>query len=111
MEARVTLSVAAIVVAYDGGAGSHACTDSLLSQTIAGLEIIVVDNASTDGAIHALDSEFGTHVLMSRRLPRSPWRLGTASAAGARPASRTEQVVCGAAKSGSWPRSWAARIW
>ena len=48
--------VAAIVVAYNGGADLAACVASLARQTVAKLEVIVVDNASTDGSIEALEA-------------------------------------------------------
>jgi len=47
-------SVTAIVVAYNGGAALHECVASLLGQTLSDLEVIVVDNASTDGSVDAL---------------------------------------------------------
>ena len=60
-------SLAAVVVAYNGGEGLVGCVRSLLTQSVAGLEVIVVDNASTDGSIERLRTEFGERLNIVRR--------------------------------------------
>jgi GT2 family glycosyltransferase len=59
-------AVAAVVVAYNGGSYLEACVRSLLAQTI-DVEVIVVDNASTDGSIERLESAFGPRLRVIRR--------------------------------------------
>ncbi len=68
--------VAAIVVAYNGGDDLIACVQSLLDQTIA-LEIIVVDNASSDGSIERLEATYGSSI----RVIRNPTNGGYAAGA------------------------------
>ena len=52
-------SVSAIIVNYKSAAYAVECIRSLLDQTYASLEIIVVDNASGDGSVDILRSAFG----------------------------------------------------
>lgn len=48
--------VTAVVVAYNGGDDLGECVESLRGQTLSDLEIIVVDNASTDGSVDSLEA-------------------------------------------------------
>lgn len=68
--------VAAVVVAYNGGADLLACVASLLGQTLNGLEIIIVDNASSDGSIEGLEQEFGATVRIVRRSSNGGYAAG-----------------------------------
>ncbi len=58
---------AAVVVAYNGGDDLLECLRILLAQTVSDLEVIVVDNASTDGSIERAESEFGDAIRVIRR--------------------------------------------
>jgi hypothetical protein len=64
--------VSAIVLNHNGGAYVHEAVASLLVQDHEPLEVIVVDNASTDGSDAALEEAFGGRV----RLVRSGRNLG-----------------------------------
>ena len=59
-------SVSAVVVAFNGGPALQECVASLLAQTIP-IEVIVVDNASTDGSVGELEREYGSSVRIERR--------------------------------------------
>jgi len=60
--------VSAIIVNYKSGAYAADCVASLLKQDVAGLEIIVVDNASGDDSVATLRSTCGDsiHLIESR---------------------------------------------
>jgi GT2 family glycosyltransferase len=51
---RVTVAV----VSFNTRAATLACLESVLATGIAGLQVVVVDNASTDGTPHAIASRF-----------------------------------------------------
>lgn len=70
-----TPAVTAVVVAYNGGRDLHACVESLLAQTI-DLEIIVVDNASTDGSVEGLEVAFGSRIRVLRRSSNGGYAAG-----------------------------------
>lgn len=63
--------VRAVVVNYDGGDEVLGCLRALLSLDWDGLEVVVVDNGSTDGSPARIEAE-----LPSVRLLRSPSNLG-----------------------------------
>ena len=66
--------VCIITVNYNGGADLKACVASVLTQTYRDYEMIILDNASTDGSLEALGP------LPDRiRLIRSPENLGFAA--------------------------------
>jgi GT2 family glycosyltransferase len=54
--------VSAVVVNWNGRAFVGDCVASLLDQTYPRLEVIVVDNGSTDGSVELLQREFGHRV-------------------------------------------------
>jgi GT2 family glycosyltransferase len=60
-------SIAAIVVAHDGGDGLTGCVASLAAQTGVDVEIVVVDNASSDDSIGRLEERFADRVRIVRR--------------------------------------------
>jgi GT2 family glycosyltransferase len=60
--------VAAIVVAHDGGDDLLDCVTSLIAQEGVDHEVIVVDNASSDGSIAVVEQRFGGRVRVMRRL-------------------------------------------
>ncbi len=62
--------VSAVVVNLDGGPMLGECLESLVAQTYPALEIIVVDNGSTDGALDALLPRYGERVRIIRN-PRN----------------------------------------
>jgi GT2 family glycosyltransferase len=66
--------VSAIVVNWNGADCLDACLASLLSQTWPALEIIVVENGSTDGSRELLRSRYGSRIT----LIESPVNLGFA---------------------------------
>jgi GT2 family glycosyltransferase len=68
--------VAAVVVAYNGGDDLIACVRSLLAQTIRDLEIIVVDNASTDGCVDSLDDAHRDGIRVIRRASNGGYAAG-----------------------------------
>lgn len=68
--ARRTLT--AVVVNHDGGQDVERSVDSLLAQVGVDLEVVVVDNASSDGSPDRLASRFGERI----RLLRSARNLG-----------------------------------
>jgi GT2 family glycosyltransferase len=62
----------AIVLNYQGAGFVEEAVSSLLAQDLPGLEVVVVDNASTDGSDAALERHFGDRI----RLLRAPRNLG-----------------------------------
>jgi len=58
--------VSCIVVNYNGGALVEACLKSLLSQTLPPAEILVVDNASTDGSPEEIQKKFPEIQILRR---------------------------------------------
>ncbi|HUO38185.1 MAG TPA: glycosyltransferase, partial [Mycobacterium sp.] len=51
--------VSVIVVNWNGREHLECCLGSLLRQTLPGVEVILVDNASTDGSIAFVRDRFG----------------------------------------------------
>jgi GT2 family glycosyltransferase len=70
-----TLLVSAVVVNWNGVDCIGACLDSLLAQTWPALEIVVVDNGSTDGSRALLRDRYGPRIM----LIASPINLGFAA--------------------------------
>ena len=68
--------IAAVVVAYNGGDGLLGCLQSLLDQTVPDLEIIVVDNASSDGSIERAESALGADIRVIRRATNGGYAAG-----------------------------------
>ena len=64
--------VSAIVLNWNGAGVVEAAVASLLAQTLAPLEVIVVDNASTDGSDVAVETRFAGRVTVIR----NPSNLG-----------------------------------
>jgi glycosyltransferase involved in cell wall biosynthesis len=54
MSAETGLSVSVIIPVYNGEAFLQSCLESVLSQTLKNLEIICVDDSSTDGSLKVL---------------------------------------------------------
>lgn len=54
--------VSVIVVNWNGREHLDTCFDSLRTQTLAGIELIMVDNGSTDGSIDHVRARFGDSV-------------------------------------------------
>ena len=59
--------VVVVVVSYNGGSELVACLRSLLDQTLEDLDIVVVDNASSDDSIERVESLFGDAIRVIRR--------------------------------------------
>jgi GT2 family glycosyltransferase len=57
---------AAIVLNYNGRGFVHEAVASLLEQDLPGLEILVVDNGSSDGSADELEARFGTAIRLIR---------------------------------------------
>ncbi len=68
--------LAAIVVAYNGGGELLECLRSLLAQTVRELEVIVVDNASSDGSIERAEAAFGARIRVIRRATNGGYAAG-----------------------------------
>jgi GT2 family glycosyltransferase len=60
-------TIAAIVVAHDGGQDLLDCVASLVAQVGVDVEVVVVDNASSDGSIGQLKERFGRRVFVVHR--------------------------------------------
>jgi GT2 family glycosyltransferase len=71
------LDIAAVVVAYNGGDELLDCLRSLLAQTVPDLEVIVVDNASTDGSIERAEATFGARIRVIRRATNGGYAAGS----------------------------------
>ncbi len=56
--------ISIIVVNWNGRAFLQECLDSLLAQTYPRREVVVVDNASTDGSVAWLKSQYGTRITV-----------------------------------------------
>jgi GT2 family glycosyltransferase len=66
----------AIVVAYNGGDDLLVCLRSLLAQTARNLELVVVDNGSTDGSIDRVGAELADRVRVIRRPTNGGYAAG-----------------------------------
>jgi GT2 family glycosyltransferase len=60
--------VSAVVVNHNGAGYVDAAVASLLAQEGCSVEVIVVDNASTDGSADALEARFGDRIRLVRSL-------------------------------------------
>ena len=69
-------SIAAIVVAHNGGEALRECIESLLRQGLADMEIIVVDNASTDNAVQHLEARFGQAIRIVHQQTNGGYAAG-----------------------------------
>jgi len=56
------ITVSAIVVNWNGREHLEVCLQSLLRQTLTSVEIILVDNGSSDGSVHFVQQRFGPAV-------------------------------------------------
>ncbi len=65
-------TASAIVLNYQGRGVVEEAVESLLAQDLPGLEVLVVDNGSSDGSADDLERRFGGRI----RLIRSPRNLG-----------------------------------
>lgn len=54
-----SVRIAAVLVNYNGAAHNLACLDSLLAQAGSAMEVVFVDNASTDRSLEAVRQRFG----------------------------------------------------
>lgn len=61
-------SVTAVIVNYKSGAYAAECIQSLMDQNYPGLEIVVIDNASSDGSVELLRSTFGNKITLIESL-------------------------------------------
>lgn len=59
-----TVPVSAIIVNWNGRAHLELCIESLLRQTLAGVEVVLVDNGSTDGSVDFTRQRFGDRVCI-----------------------------------------------
>lgn len=72
---RVRPRMAAVVVAYNGGEDLRNCVRSLIAQTLGDLDIIVVDNASSEWSTDTIDLAEG-RVRIIRRLTNGGYAAG-----------------------------------
>ena len=63
------MTISVIVCAYNEATHIAACLHALLAQTRPPDEIIVIDNASTDGTGHIARSIRGVRVIAARHRP------------------------------------------
>jgi GT2 family glycosyltransferase len=68
MNLAADLSLAVVIVNFNGGDMLHRCLSALQSQTVQGFEVVVVDNASTDHSVNQLDSQFPNIKLIKSNL-------------------------------------------
>jgi GT2 family glycosyltransferase len=61
----MTVSLSILVVSYNTREMTLACLRSVMVETRASFELIVIDNASTDGSAEAIASEFPGIILMA----------------------------------------------
>jgi GT2 family glycosyltransferase len=61
-----------VVLNHNGSEVVHTCLESIFSLAWADVEILVVDNASTDGSANQIAAEFGDRVHLIRRKVNSP---------------------------------------
>jgi GT2 family glycosyltransferase len=59
-----TLTISVVITNYNGKKFLADCIDSVLSQTLKPFEVIVVDNASTDGSQEFLRSAYPDVILI-----------------------------------------------
>lgn len=62
----MTATVAAIVLNHDGLGYVEDAVESLLAQELPGLDVVVVDNGSSDGSDAAIEKRFGARVRLLR---------------------------------------------
>jgi GT2 family glycosyltransferase len=58
------VSASVVVVNWNGREHLQVCLGSLLQQTLANIEVIVVDNASSDGSVDFIRERFGSAVTL-----------------------------------------------
>ena len=68
--------VSAVVVNYNGAGYVDAAVASLLAQEGCALEVVVVDNASTDGSADALAARFGDRIRLLRNAHNAGFGAG-----------------------------------
>lgn len=74
--AALAPAMTVVVVSYNTREMTLACLDSVFAETGTPFELIVVDNASTDGSADAIAAAFPPHSHPNLRLIRSPQNLG-----------------------------------
>lgn len=57
-----TIPATAVIVNWNGRQHLEGCLASLLQQTLGGVEVVVVDNGSTDGSVPFIHDRFGDRV-------------------------------------------------
>ena len=68
--------VSAIIVNWNGGTMLQEAITSLLAQTWTALEVIVVDNASSDGSADAASQTFGDRIVVVRNTKNEGFARG-----------------------------------
>ncbi|BCM90836.1 chondroitin synthase [Abditibacteriota bacterium] len=61
------MSISVVIPVYNRGEAIAATLDSVLSQTWAPVEILVVDDGSTDGSANWIEAHYGDHVRVIRQ--------------------------------------------
>lgn len=74
--ARPSPAVSVIIPTYNRRRWVGAAVESVLAQDLAGIEVIVVDDGSSDGTVEMLAERFGRHIVIERL----PQNLGRSAA-------------------------------
>src|SRR5438874_1679002 len=72
----ITPLVSAVVVNWNGGAMLRNALASLFAQTWQALEVILVDNASTDGSVEQAERCFGGKLVVIRNAKNEGFARG-----------------------------------
>ncbi len=72
----MSTTAVAVVVNWNGGAVVLEAVESLLLQDFPGIEVVVADNASSDGSADAIAAQFGDRVRLLRNTRNAGWGAG-----------------------------------
>jgi GT2 family glycosyltransferase len=73
---KLNAPISVIVVNFNRRELLRACLQSLAQQSVTSLEVIVVDNGSSDGSVEMVESDFGHHSKFSLQLVRNTENRG-----------------------------------
>lgn len=83
LEVELNLSVSVVIPAWNAGGTIAKCLDSIMKQTVAPTEVILVDDGSDDNSVD-IAKEYGVTLLSTggRKGPSTARNIGTSSAVG-----------------------------